>query len=152
MSQQATITKTRADWPALRLEYVNSTMTQRELAAAHGINASTLMARANKEQWEAARKQHQAETSKAAQERLTETKVDELAQFNADDLRMAKALRGRAAMLMQNDKTLTAAELRSVATTAAEAQKIGRLALGAETARTVNENRELKPIEDEDWL
>lgn len=148
----ALITKKRADWPALRVEYINNTMTQRELAAAHGVNASTLMARANKEQWEAARKQHQAETSRAAQERLTEVKIDELAQFNADDLRMAKALRGRAAMLMQNASNLSPAELRSIATTAAEAQKIGRLALGAETARTVNENRDLPPITDESWL
>lgn len=144
--------RTQTDWPALKLEYVNSTMSLRELAERHGIKAAGVMARAVKESWDAARKQKQAELSAAAQERLDETRIDELAAFNEADLKMARAIRAKAAQMMQQGQSLSPAELRSVASAADTAQKIGRLALGAETARTVNDNRSLPPIKDEDWL
>lgn len=144
--------RTQTDWPALKLEYINSTLSLRELADRHGIKAAGVMARAVKEGWDAARKQKQAELSAKAQERLDSTRADELAQFNEDDLKMARAIRARAARMMQIANDLSANELRALAAAADTAQKIGRLALGAETARTVNDNRDLTPIKDEDWL
>lgn len=144
--------RTQTDWPALKLEYVNSTMSLRELAERHGIKAAGVMGRAVKEGWDAARKQKQAEVSAAAQEQLTASRIDELAAFNEADLKMARAIRAKAAQMMQQGQSLSPAELRSVASAADTAQKIGRLALGAETARTVNDNRSLPPIKDEDWL
>lgn len=144
--------RTQTDWPALKLEYVNSTMSLRELAERHGIKSAGVMARAVKDSWDAARKQKQAEVSAAAQERLDGTRIDELAAFNEADIKMARAIRAKAAQMMQQGSNLSPAELRSVAASADTAQKIGRLALGAETARTVNDNRSLPPIKDEDWL
>lgn len=144
--------RVKTDWPALKVEYVNSTLSLRELADRHGIKAAGVMARAVKEGWDAERKQRQAEISKIAQEQLTNSRVDELASFNEDDLKMARAIRARAARMMQTITDLSAAELRALAAAADTAQKIGRLALGAETARTVNDNRSLPPIKDEDWL
>lgn len=144
--------RVKTDWPALKVEYVNSTLSLRELADRHGIKAAGVMARAVKESWDAERKQRQAEISKIAQEQLTNSRVDELASFNEDDLKMARAIRARAARMMQTITDLSAAELRALAAAADTAQKIGRLALGAETARTVNDNRSLPPIKDEDWL
>ena len=32
--------RTQTDWPALKLEYINSTLSLRELADRHGIKAS----------------------------------------------------------------------------------------------------------------
>lgn len=144
--------RTQTDWPALKLEYVNSTLSLRELAERHGIKSAGVMARAVKEGWDLARKQNQAEVSAAAQEQLTANRIDELAAFNEADLKMARAIRAKAAQMMQQGVNLSPTELRSVAASADTAQKIGRLALGAETARTVNDNRSLPPIKDEDWL
>lgn len=147
-------TKSRGDWFALKVAYINGTMSQRELAKTYNVNPAGLMARANKENWEAERKHNQASVSKAAHDKLTENRIDQLAKFNADDLIMANAIRDRAAMLMQSAGSLTASELRSLASAADTAQKIGRLALGAETASTVtmNEHRNLTPLTDEAWL
>ncbi len=144
--------RVQTDWPALKLEYINSTLSLRELADRHGIKAAGVMGRAVKEGWDAARKQKQAEISAAAQEQLTNSRIDELASFNEDDLKMARAIRARAARMMQTSNDLSPTELRALAAAADTAQKIGRLALGAETARTVNDNRSLPPIKDEDWL
>lgn len=144
--------RVKTDWPALKLEYVNSALSLRELAERHGIKSAGVMGRAVKEGWDAARKQKQAEVSAAAQEQLTASRIDELAAFNEADLKMARAIRAKAAQMMQQGQSLSPAELRSVASAADTAQKIGRLALGAETARTVNDNRSLPPIKDEDWL
>jgi hypothetical protein len=65
---------------------------------------------------------------------------------------MAKAIRNRAVTLMETTGSLTATELRSLASAADTAQKIGRLALGAETAKTITENHNFTPITDESWL
>lgn len=120
--------KKRANWPALRVEYVNGTMSQRELATAHGINASGLMARAAKEKWEDERKQKQAAISSAAQEKLTEDRTDQLAKFNEDDLKVARAIRGKAAQMMGGIGSPQ--DLRALASAMEIAQKIGRTALG----------------------
>ena len=120
--------KKRANWPALRVEYINGTMSQRELAAAHDINASGLMARAAKEKWEDERKQKQAAISSAAQEKLTEDRTDQLAKFNEDDLKVARAIRGKAAQMMGG--VGSPQDLRALASAMEIAQKIGRTALG----------------------
>lgn len=144
--------RAQTNWPSLKLEYVNSAMSLRELADRHGIKSAGVMARAAKEGWDNERKQKQAEVSRAAQEQISLTRTDELAKFNEDDLRMARAIRGRAAQMMTTATGMTASELSAVARAADTAQKIGRLALGAETERTVNDNRSLPPLKDEDWL
>ena len=126
---QANITpKKRPNWSELRVEYVNGTMSQRELAAAHDINASGVMARAAKEKWEDERKQKQAAISSAAQEKLTEDRTDQLAKFNEDDLKVARAIRGKAAQMMQI--VGSPQDLRALASAMEVAQKIGRTALG----------------------
>ena len=120
------------DWTALRVEYVHGSATMRELADKHGIKSAGLMRRAAKEGWDAERKQESAKVSKAAGTLLADTRVDELAKFNADDLKMARAIRAKAAAVDT-------------------AQKVGRLALGAETAHTISDvtTRELPASVDD---
>lgn len=120
--------KKRTNWSALRVEYVHGTMSQRELAAAHGINPSGLMGRAHKEKWEDERKQKQAAISSAAQEKLTGERTDQLAKFNEDDLKVARAIRGKAAQMMGG--VGSPQDLRALASAMEIAQKIGRTALG----------------------
>lgn len=106
-------------------------LSQREFAAEKGINPSTLMNRAAKEGWDAEREQKRAETSSKAVAKHEAKVVDELAKFNEDDLKIAKALRSKAAALLQATNHPLA--LRQLATTFDVAQKMGRLALGATT-------------------
>ena len=134
----------RADWPAVRLAYVNGAMTLREVAEHFHIKAAGVMTRAAKEGWEEERKQRQAETSTAAQARITETRAQMLARFNEDDLRVARAIRARAAAMLATAQQ--PADLRALASAMDTAQKIGRLALGATTGNTGHSDPDGGPI------
>jgi len=128
-----------ADWVALKLAYVNGSMSMRELADGHGVNAAGVMKRAAKEGWEAERQRRSAEVSMAAQTKINETRPNELIKFNEADLQMARALRGMVAKRLNDAQTsaqsapLTPGEIAQLASAAERAQKIGRLALGANT-------------------
>ena len=136
-----------ADWTAIKLEYVNGHMSQRDLAEKHKINAAGLMKRAAKEGWEADRQHRSAEISRASQAIITEDRKSQLIKFNEDDLRMAKAIRAKAATML---KTLESpSELSAVSRAAELAQRIGRLALGAETENSIVTSRELPASIDE---
>ena len=106
----------------------------RDLAGKHGIKAAGVMRRAAKEGWDAERKQLSASVSKAAGTILADNRVDELAKFNADDLKMARAIRAKAAQMMANLQSPQ--DLRALAGAVDTAQKVGRLALGAATENT----------------
>ncbi len=137
------------DWAKVKLAYINSSKTLREVADDHGIKAAGVMARAAKEAWEAERKQKSAEVSKAAQAAMTIDRATELAKFNDDDLRVAKGLRGIAAQMLKEDRNFSPADLRALAGTFETAQRIGRLALGAETEMSVVKTQELPASIDE---
>ncbi|HSV47457.1 MAG TPA: hypothetical protein VLJ58_16830 [Ramlibacter sp.] len=129
---------TPTDWTALRLAFVNGAMTLVELARAHGINDSTMRARANREDWQAQRNEAQRAATAQAQAAITESRADQLREFNDADLRVARALRAMVARRLNNaaanpDEPLRAADLRALAAAAHEAQRIGRLALGIST-------------------
>lgn len=131
--------KKRPDWTALRIEYINGSMTQRELANEYNVNASTLMARANREQWEQERKQLQAKASEAAQERITEQYIDKLAEFSATDIALAETLKNKITAVLAK---ITEAHadvsdsnyINTLANALSTSQRVGRLALGAETS------------------
>jgi len=135
------------DWTKLRVEYVTSAVTLRELADKHGIKAAGVMSRAAKEGWEAERKQEQARTSKHAQEMIAIDRAAELAKFNEDDLRVAKGIRAKAAQLLRDAGT--PGDLRALSGAFEAAQRIGRLALGAETEMAVVKTQELPSSIDE---
>ena len=119
------------DWVKLRTEYVTSSIVLRELADKHGVKAAGVMTRAAKEGWDAIRKQEQAKVSVAALTASVPERASELEKFNADDLRMARAIRAKAAGMMQT--TNTPQDLSALARAVDTAQKVGRLALGATT-------------------
>ena len=121
------------DWVKLRTEYVTSSITQRELAEKHGIKAAGVMARAApaREGWDELRKQESAKVSKAVLEASVPDRANEMEKFNADDLRMARAIRAKAAQMMAG--TTTPQDLSALARAVDVAQKVGRLALGVST-------------------
>lgn len=119
------------DWAKLRSEYITTSITLRELADKHGIKAAGVMRRAANEYWEAERKQESARVSRAVINASAEVRVAELDKFNADDLKMARAIRARAAQMMAD--VTSPQDLRAIAGAVDAAQKVGRLALGVST-------------------
>lgn len=138
----------KTDWPKVKLAYVNGNKTLREIAEEFGIKAAGVMTRAAKERWEDERKRQQAETSKSAQELLTINRAEALAKFNEDDLKVAQVLRAKAARVLSAEG-ISPADLRVLAGVFESAQRIGRLALGAETETTVVKTQELPASIDE---
>lgn len=130
-----------ANWPALRVEYVNSALTFGELAKKHGLKEGTVRQRANREGWVVERNAASRAVTAKAEATLGLSRAEELAKFNADDLKMARAIRAKAAQMMA--KANNPADLRALAGAVDTAQKVGRLALGATT-----ENKGVTPYED----
>ena len=135
------------DWAAIRVEYVNSALQYKDLAERHGLKEGTVRQRANREKWNDERDALSRAVTETATERLTVTRANELAKFNEDDLRVARAIRAKAASLLANAQTPQ--EVRALASAFGDAQKIGRLALGAETENSVVSTRELPVSVDE---
>ena len=127
-----------ADWPALKLEFVNGVMSTADLALTHRLTKAAVQGRVARGKWMAERQRLSAAVSATTQETLTQSRRSELAEFNASDLKMAKALRGLVAGRItkaqrEGAAPLSSVELRALASTAESAQKMGRLALGAST-------------------
>lgn len=122
----------------IRTEFIGGRMTIRELAEKHNVSYEALRKVASRGEWMNERHTVTQKVTSAAVATAIHTRVSELSQFNADDLKMAKALRGMAAQLINqsqqpNAKKLSLGELGQIARLASDAQKIGRLALGAST-------------------
>ena len=125
------------DWASLQIEYVHGTMTMRDLADSHSIKAAGVMRRAANEKWEAKRKQESSRVSKAASAKIGDKKIDDLAEFNEADLKIAKAMRMQVAVHIRNaqesKEVMSPADIRTLASAHEAAQRIGRLALGVST-------------------
>lgn len=137
-------TRKKADWLAVKLEYINSSKSIRQVAEEFGVGASAAMKRCAAEGWEAERKQQAQKVSAEAQKVSTASRAQELAKFNEDDLRVARAIRAKAASMLGTVKS--PADLRALASAMDAAQKIGRLALGATTDNTGHSDPNGGPI------
>jgi hypothetical protein len=130
--------KPKPDWTQIRIAYVHGTGTLEQLAVESRVTLSAIKQRSSRENWSKLRQDAAAAVSKAASTFLEAERTKELSSFNTQDLRIAKALRARVAKAI-NDATsdannvLPAKDLRSLASAAEAAQRIGRLALGATT-------------------
>lgn len=142
----------KIDWPSIRTEYVNGSMTYKDLADKHKLKDGTVRQRGNRDGWDKERDELTRRVTQEAQERLVEDRAATLSKFNEDDLRVARAIRAQAGRLLSG--VSSPSDLRALASSFEVAQKIGRLALGANTeksevAQTV---RNLPPIQDDDWI
>lgn len=147
------VKKVEVNWGELKAEYVTSSITLRALASKHGIKAAGLMSRAAKEKWEDERKRHQSDISKKAINEALLDKADQLSKFNEEDLKVARGLRAMVINQMKSSEgRMDPAQIRALAGAAAEAQRIGRLALGAETENATITTRTLDPLPDDAFL
>ena len=93
---------------------------------------------ANTQSWTEQRRKISAEVLAKADAEITARRAEELSEYNKQDLQIAKALRAQIARHIQNSingqTLLTPRELKILASAQAEAQKIGRLALGVSTS------------------
>lgn len=138
------------DWTHIKLEYINGSMSMRELATKHGINPAGLFRRAANEKWDEERKQKSAKVSEASQTLIEASRAEELAKFNEDDLKLARAIRANVAKHL-NDAQLSQTKIapnvvRALAGAAETAQRIGRLALGVPTNNTGISNPDGSPL------
>jgi hypothetical protein len=132
------------NWEALKVEYANTNISAAEMAEKYGISAYNLTARITRHKWVLERTRVQQAQAAQLSEEYEKKRASELQVFNADDLKIARAIRNRVAKALNvtslNKKTgemelanISASELRALAGAAETAQKIGRLALGAST-------------------
>jgi hypothetical protein len=130
--------KSRAgiDWGAAMLEYVTTDVSLRDVAARLGCNVHAVERRSALDGWSAARDKFRAQVGHRAQELQVETRAQKLRDWNDNDLKIAKAIRGqttRAFNLAAQAGTADINTLRSIAAVIESTQRIGRLALGATT-------------------
>lgn len=137
------------DWTKLRIEYVTSSITLRELAEKHGIKAAGVMRRAANEQWESVRKQESAKVIMASLSASVPERASELEKFNAEDLALANLIRAKARDML--DDAASPSDLKALSGAIDTAQKVGRLALGAATENTSVTTREL-PASIDDFV
>lgn len=128
--------KRATDWSQAFAWYaLQPNATARDVAQHFGVSESSAARHMAQERWVERRDEAQrARAAQAIAQRASST-ADELAAFNADDVRLARGLRAMVARRMaavpaSKDGT---AELASLASTLERAQRIGRLALGAPT-------------------
>lgn len=125
----------KIDYAALKIEFVHSSASLADMAQRHGIKLPTLRKYAERHGWNSEKVAAEQVAVAAANAQAARERVSELTAFNADDLKIAKAIRSQVAkkIMAAGDKIIAMNELRILASAAEAAQRIGRLALGAST-------------------
>lgn len=118
------------DWIAIRTNYVNNKKTAKALASEYSIGQAAIERRIVIERWSQLRAEVAEAISNQAQAALIDRRVAELVKFNADDLKIAVALKQRAADLLRNNPN--ANDLRTLASTFEMARRMGLSALGVD--------------------
>ena len=62
----------KADWNAIRAEYIGGGISQRKLAQKYGVSETTLMKRANVEEWTRLRKEVDSKSVRKAQQKAAD--------------------------------------------------------------------------------
>jgi hypothetical protein len=83
------------DWGATMLEYVTTDVSLRDVAAKLGCNVHAVERRSALDGWSAARDKFRAQVGHRAQALQVETRAHKLRDWNDNDLKIAKAIRGQ---------------------------------------------------------
>ena len=138
---------TPKDYSTAKAEYITGNMSIRDLARTRGLSVSVLMKRSARDGWQLAREQYSRDVAAKAEALMLDRGAEELAKFNADDLKVAKSLRLKAVRMLEHVESPL--ELRALAVTLEKAQRMGRLALGASTDNQTLFGRDGGPIQQE---
>ena len=66
----------RIDWKTVRAEYIGGGISQRDLAKKYGLSPTTVMKKANAENWRAMRSEAEAKSTARAQQKTAEAAAD----------------------------------------------------------------------------
>lgn len=138
------------DWEVIRSEYISSSISIREIADKYECSADALEKRAGREQWTEQRRKMSAEVQAKADAEIAEKRAQMLIEFNEQDLLVAKALRNQIKKhindALEKGEALNTHDIRRLASAAADAQKIGRLALGVSTSNNEHTGANGQPL------
>ncbi len=138
------------DWTAIEQEFILTPVSFKELSIRHGIKEGTMRARAHRFGWVAKRTDLTQRVTAKAAEAIADTRAEDLAKWNEQDIRLAQALRAQIAANLKAaqdaKRRVLPNDLRALASTAETAQKIARLALNATTVNTGVSNPEGGPV------
>ena len=118
----------KTDWELIKTAYVTSNKDMPEIAADFKQNIDVLRRHAAKERWTEQRKLFRVTTTKQATEKRSSEMATDIAQFDSDSLKLARALFGLIAEDIKSRKPV-----KDIATALVNAQKVGKLAFGEVT-------------------
>jgi hypothetical protein len=123
------------NWQVLKADFViHYDLTLPVLAAKYDVDLAELEKVAKLGHWFEDRAIRSTQIAERALERAEVNQVEELAEFDSDCLRQAKAILGAASIVLAEHRKPH--ELRSLASAVESAQRIGRLCLGAAVETT----------------
>lgn len=132
-----TTRKPSQKYESLKPEFMKGTLTLREFADVHGVSYDGLRQTAATGKWVEERHKLAQQVTAEANKLNLSNRVTELAKFNEDDLKVAKLIRGMVIKRIndgvKSPKGVPTAELKTLSSIVVDAQKIARLALGANT-------------------
>ena len=118
------------DWDVIQAEYIGTKKTLKALAGEYKTGFAAMQKRAEQGRWTHLRQELSEAIVLKAQAAHIDKKVAELVKFNSDDLRVAVALKQRAADLLRLNPN--ANDLRTLASTFEMARRMGLSALGVD--------------------
>jgi hypothetical protein len=133
----------KVDWDALKYDYMFNSVTFVELAKKYKVSETAIRKQSSRNNWPLEKQQASEKVQNSAFDLMQEQRSVQLAQWNDEDIRLARALRAKAAQMMMDSGKADAATLRSIASVADTAQKIARLAFGVSTENATVTNKEL---------
>ena len=131
----------RTDWALVKTAFITSNKTLVEIAADFKLDLDTVRRHAAKEKWTEQRGLWRVTTTKQATEKRSTEMATDIAQFDSDSLKLARAGYAMVAAEMKSNNPLKA-PVHQLATALANFQKVGKLAFGevTETDKDININ------------
>lgn len=125
-----------------------------EIADYLGVHHGSARRRSSQEGWSQQRRIFVTKVTEARDAKIREKTAGEGAEFDANNLKIARALQTHVAKniakVTQGDNVLDAKQIKELAGALSQVQKIGRLALGEETDRTgVNAHFDVSGLSDD---
>jgi hypothetical protein len=141
---------TKPDWPSIKRDYVETTLTLAQVQAKWGVRRGTLSARATRENWHDQKQQFAAKLEQARREKIIAKTTEERAKFQGAVIRTASVQLGMIMRKMhefapdaaadaekgkREEKGIDVASLLKLTNALANVQRIGFTALGIGTGR-----------------
>ncbi len=131
----------KTDWQLVKTAFITSNKTLVEITADFKLDLDTVRRHAAKEKWTEQRGLWRVTTTKQATEKRSTEMATDIAQFDSDSLKLARAGYAMVAAEMKSNNPLKA-PVHQLATALANFQKVGKLAFGevTETDKDININ------------